>query len=64
MYTAELGEDGVSWGVTQDGTIVYESDMTETQARIVAMFHQNGWANEFEEIIDMLERYGIDFDSL
>ena len=66
-YTARpsVSDDGIAWGVKDaHGAISYQSDMTELQARIVAMFHNNGWAQEFEEISNYLDAAGIDFEAL
>ena len=66
-YTAKPSAraDGIAWGVKDEhGAISYQSDMTKLQAQIVAMFHNNGWAQEFEEISNILEVAGIDFEAL
>jgi len=66
-YTAKpsVSDDGIAWGVKDaHGAISYQSDMTELQARIVAMFHNNGWAQEFDKIFAILEDAGIDFEAL
>jgi len=64
-HIPELGDDGIHWGIVDRfGAVTYQSDMTELQARIVAMFHNNGWAHEFEEISNRLDAAGIDFEAL
>jgi len=65
-YTAKPSfADRSAWGVTDaHGAISYEPDMTKLQAQIVAMFHNNGWASELEEISNTLEVAGIDFEAL
>jgi len=64
-YTATPSDDGIAWGVTDGlGAISYQPDMTEMQARIVAMFHNNEFAQEFDKICAILEDAGIDFEAL
>ena len=64
-YRAHCDSGGVFWGVRDiEGNLVYAADMTELQARMVAMFHANDWCDEFEQILLILEAAGIDFEKL